>query len=123
ELQERIQADNEKHFNHEPVKVPRHYSPFDTDEALNAFNEGILGVIHEGIIPFGFDVRDEEWVDEEYPTIGHIPGGRGRTKGYDIPLPVHIWKPRAVRWAQGLHVLNRLKDIIESSEGYNGTGI
>jgi hypothetical protein len=68
-------------------------------------NVGLLG--QAGNLPPGFGLLPDEWDEDEYPAVEHIPyGPRHGTK--EISLPHHIWYPRAILWGQALFVLNAL---------------
>lgn len=114
ELRAQVAADNEHHFHHAPVKVPRHANPFTTSEQLEVFQNALAEMIDSGNIPDGYLVNNDDWIDEAYPTAENIPTGHKRSKELTIPLPEEVWRPRAALWAQGLHVLTHMLEILEN---------
>jgi hypothetical protein len=52
-------------------------------------------------------VAQDGWSDDGYPETETIRLGRG-SKTICVTLPFQIWWIRAVRWTQGLDLLNTL---------------
>ena len=99
----------ESNINHEPVAVPKHSSPFENQPELHqTFMDNLRLLEQAGNLPPGFGLLPNEWDEDRYPAVEHIPyGPRQGTK--NISLPNHIWQPRAILWGQALFVLNALQ--------------
>lgn len=99
----------ESNINHEPVAVPKHSSPFENRPELHqTFIDNLRLLGQAGKLPPGFGLLPDEWDEEGYPAVKHIPyGRRDRTK--KISLPHDIWYPRAILWGQALFVLNAIQ--------------
>lgn len=119
-LGDRIQAANESKFNAEPVGVPKHADPFPSREILDIFDKSIIEAATAGIVPPGYGLLQDEWEKDIYPAYEIIGTGRrgGKARGgkeLRIELPTHIWFPRAVLWGQGLDLMNRLQDMMDTT--------
>ncbi|KAJ7932284.1 hypothetical protein B0H13DRAFT_1549812, partial [Mycena leptocephala] len=100
-----IAEDQEHHVRHEAVDVPKHETPFKSDEAIDIFHCAHKDVKAAGIIPRQLGVTTAEWEEEGYPETETIRVGR---KDVEITLPFSVWWPRAVAWAQGLELLSKI---------------
>jgi hypothetical protein len=89
---------------HEAVEVPSNGSPFSPE--LQAVFFDALQVQAQEIIPEDFGL-----LLDSYPTMETIHLGRGGKK-ITVVLPLDIWLPRALAWAQGLELMNGL--IVEA---------
>ncbi|KAJ7025144.1 hypothetical protein C8F04DRAFT_968143, partial [Mycena alexandri] len=96
-----IAADQTRDIRHEAIDVPTHGSPF-TSEQAEVFFEALNAVKEQGIIPAGFELD----VDG-YPVRESIHLGRGG-KRVSVILPLEVWWPRALLWAQGLDLMTRM---------------
>ena len=99
----------ETNIHHEPVAVPNHSSPFENRPELHqTFIDNLCLLGQAGNLPPGFGLLPDEWDEDGYPAVEHIPyGQRDRTK--EISLPHNIWHPRAILWGQALFVLNAIQ--------------
>lgn len=96
-----IAADQTPDVRHDPVDVPAHDSPFGPElEAI--FFEALEAIKAENIIPDGFDLDLNT-----YPARESIHLGRGG-KRISVILPLDVWWPRALLWAQGLDLMTRM---------------
>ncbi|KZV62873.1 hypothetical protein PENSPDRAFT_710703 [Peniophora sp. CONT] len=104
-----IARDLRGNIRHSPIRVPRHVNPFLGDLAREErFWEKVQALkdARPEMIPEGYNLLDEDFEEEMYPSAHEIPLGRSKTRTQVIPLPYEVWYPRAVRWVQALHVLN-----------------
>ncbi|KAJ7254470.1 hypothetical protein C8J57DRAFT_1076161, partial [Mycena rebaudengoi] len=90
---------------HEAVEVPLNGSPF-SPELQAVFFDALQEVQAQEIIPEDFGL-----LLDSYLTTETIHLGRGGKK-ITIVLPLDIWLPRALAWAQGLELMNGL--IVEA---------
>lgn len=112
DIDELIADDQARDVRHAAVEVPEHYSPFDAEtEAI--FFQTLEELEANEYIPDGYGLTPEELGDEGYPTCESIHLGRGGKK-ISVILPVDMWWPRALRWAQGLDLMTRILVQIES---------
>ncbi|KAJ7177579.1 hypothetical protein C8R43DRAFT_872453 [Mycena crocata] len=96
-----IAADQTADVRHDAIDVPTHDSPFNPQlEAV--FFEALEAVKAANIIPGGFSLDLDN-----YPVRESIHLGRGG-KRISVTLPVDIWWPRALVWAQGLDLMTRM---------------
>lgn len=107
DMQERIAADITQHIHHDAVPVPDVESPFTSQNMEDTFNQALDGALQSGVIPSGFSLLPGEWAGAAYPASERIKVAR---KDVDIPLPFEVWYPRAVRWAQGLTILELVQE-------------
>ena len=114
DVQAEIAADQDRHIRHAAVDVPQVVTPFHSAEAHEAFTLALQAAQDQGLIPIGYGVAEEEWVDGYYPKLEVIPVGHS-AKDYEVHLPFSIWWPRAVRWVQGLDVMTHIC-MIEAGE-------
>ncbi|KAJ6511625.1 hypothetical protein DFH09DRAFT_941989, partial [Mycena vulgaris] len=110
-----VGAANKHQFHHEPVPVPKHSNPF-SDGALQIFYTSLAEANRLQIIPPGYGLRQDEWVDGAYPAFEILKSGRKGTKELRIALPDSVWRPRAQLWGRALAVLNQLTYMLDSSE-------
>jgi hypothetical protein len=75
----------------------------------------------DGTLPHGYGIHTEEWPEDHYPTAELIQSGRKGVKTLRVPLPVHIWKPRAEKWVRALWTLNKV--LLEAEMGLSDTEI
>ncbi|KAJ7488184.1 hypothetical protein FB451DRAFT_1025939, partial [Mycena latifolia] len=107
-----IADDQAEDVRHAAIEVPKHRSPFSPEmEAI--FFDALRVVQEEEIIPEGYGLTPDELDGGVYPARESIHLGRGGKK-ISVPLPLDVWWPRALRWAQGLELMTRLLIEIES---------
>lgn len=106
-LENQIGEDLASNIRHAPVKVARHYSPFNDSIVEAIFLQTLEAVLSEPQkLPEDYGILEEEWEDEDYPEIESIrPGTSG--KELLIILPRVHWFPRAVQWVQALDLMTR----------------
>jgi hypothetical protein len=92
---------------HQAVKVPRSRSPFMNPAHETLLNDTLNDLCTSALIPAGYGVRESEWEEDDYPTTEQVR--YGRRKEITLHLPLSIWLPRAVVWAQGLYVMESLR--------------
>ncbi|KAJ7844242.1 hypothetical protein B0H14DRAFT_2358742, partial [Mycena olivaceomarginata] len=68
------------------------------------FSGAFRDVHAAGIIPKRLGVAEAEWGNDGYSETETIKVGR---RDVEIVLPVAIWYPRAVMWAQGLEIMSK----------------
>lgn len=95
-LQPRISR--ELNFYHEPVKVPRHQDPFNHNQYA-VFAEHLERYREEEHVPEGFLETEETWRDDPFENL---TSGRRSIQRVPIELPMDIWFPRALLWAQAV---------------------
>ncbi|KAJ6470499.1 hypothetical protein C8R45DRAFT_937408 [Mycena sanguinolenta] len=105
DVDDMIAADQRPDVRHDPVGVPSHGSPFNS-ELEEIFFAGLEAVKSENIIPYGFDLDLDT-----YPARESIHLGRGG-KRISVVLPSDVWWPRALLWAHGLDLMTRI--IVEA---------
>ncbi|KAI1782306.1 hypothetical protein LXA43DRAFT_906137, partial [Ganoderma leucocontextum] len=112
---EEIAQDQDRHIRHPPIAVPKSGCPFQLDETLQVFRSTFYDVDEKGLVPKGYGLRPSEWsTNEGYSEEEAMKLGR-RGKKVKVVLPFDIWWRRAVRWAQGHEIMNRLL-IMEAEE-------
>lgn len=95
----------EKNIRHKALSMPRHGNPFaEAKEVERMFWEAISQLQDGNIVPRFYGVHDEE-LEGGYPDQETIKYG-GRGKSLRIQLPVDIWLPRAIFWAQAASILD-----------------
>lgn len=97
---------------HAAIEVPEHYSPF-SPETEAIFLNTLEELRTEEYLPDGYGLTPEELDGATYPVRESIHLGRGGKK-ISVVLPLEMWWPRAVRWAQGLELMTRILIEIES---------
>ncbi|KAF8124443.1 hypothetical protein EV363DRAFT_1178023, partial [Boletus edulis] len=102
------------HVRNAAVGVPPAANPFQSIEAYQAFTLAFQQAQHQGDIPTGYGVAQEEWADGLCPERQAITVGRSK-RVYEMGMPFVVWWPRAVLWAQGLDVMTRIS-MIEHGE-------
>ncbi|TFY69090.1 hypothetical protein EVJ58_g597 [Rhodofomes roseus] len=105
-LARRLADEHHANLRHEAIKVPRHTSPFASEQAESAFFQTLEEVYALNLIPSNMGVLEEEWADDGYPTEGQLKVGRVRI--ITIAMPHSVWLVRARRWCQALDLLVRL---------------
>lgn len=109
ELTGAIEEDQEHHIRHDPIEVPKHSCPFETQEDLDVFCELLHNLETQDILPSGYGGRPEEWDEDGYPLSETLAVGRQKaTADTFILMPMEIWKPRADQWIRGLDVMYRI---------------
>jgi len=98
-------AETQPNIRHEPVPVPSNNNPF-TSAQFQHFNAAFHRCMVENLLPSGYGICPEEWVNGTYPTMENIPTGRRGSKELSIRLTDEIWRPRAEKWVRGLYLLN-----------------
>ncbi|KAJ7465668.1 hypothetical protein FB451DRAFT_1041457 [Mycena latifolia] len=96
-----IAADQTSDVRHEAIEAPSHDSPF-SPEIEAVFLEALEAVKTQNIIPEGFNLDLDN-----YPLRESIHLGRGG-KMISVILPLDIWWPRALLWAQALDLMTRM---------------
>ncbi|KAG6819028.1 hypothetical protein H0H93_016122 [Arthromyces matolae] len=112
EMDDLLGSQYSKQFISTSVKVPRCSSPFNETQ-MATFETALQQVIQAGVIPQGYGIHPEEWIDGDYPSVTVIPGRRRGKKDLQVSLPDHIWRPRSILWVQGLDVMRHLTYILE----------
>jgi hypothetical protein len=100
--------DIKSQFHHAPIAVPKHENPFTDKQHLQMFADVAESVVNENILPYGFNVREDEWDDDGYPSVEILRSGRRGLKEQRIALPIETWLPRARLWVQMLVVMNEV---------------
>ena len=107
ELEEELARSQDKHIRHEAIKVPADRCPFDTEESQTVFVNALNAIRERGVVPANFGLLRSEWDADGYPEVEIIKFGR-TGKELVVSLPLAIWWPRAVEWAQGLYVMSKV---------------
>lgn len=105
-LQEQLQSEQSKHVHHPPVSVPSCQCPFGSIDMEETFWRAFSLAQQDDFVPAGYGVLEEEWEEGQYPSEQYIGNNRKHNPTPFIPLPYHLWYPRAVRSAIGLHIMN-----------------
>ncbi|KAL0056980.1 hypothetical protein AAF712_016403 [Marasmius tenuissimus] len=93
------------------VHVKRYPCPFNQDE-LGLFIQALATAEEEDLEPRGFGVLPEEWENGRYPAYELLKTGKKGTKELRVDLPDHVWRPRAMKWARALVLMEYM---LESS--------
>ncbi|KAF9064224.1 hypothetical protein BDP27DRAFT_1230795 [Rhodocollybia butyracea] len=104
------EGEDEKEFNAHAVEAPKHTNPFDNDQTYRVFKAALARLDESGQIPLGYGVHPSEWDEDGYPALGSIRCGRKGSKMLEVALPDSVWRPRSVRWVQGLYLMDQLID-------------
>ncbi|KAG6380631.1 hypothetical protein JVT61DRAFT_4997 [Boletus reticuloceps] len=84
-----------RHVRNTAVGVPPTANPFQSIEAYQAFTLAFQQARHQGDIPTGYGVAQEEWVDGVYPEREVITVGRSK-RVHEMGMPFVVWWPRAI---------------------------
>jgi hypothetical protein len=104
-IREQLDSQQKNHVRHPPIKVPRHHNPFGSLDQEETFWLAFHDATEEEYIPQGYGVCPDEWSEGIYPEIEVIRSGNHKRGELEIGLPNAVWFPRAIRWAQALHIL------------------
>jgi hypothetical protein len=104
-IQQQLTSQQQNHVRHPPVKVPRHSSPFNSLEQELSFWKAVEEAKEDRYTPYGYGIQPSEWEDGTYPEIEAIKSGRHKRREFEIGLPNSVWFPRAVHWAQAVHIM------------------
>ncbi|KAJ6526580.1 hypothetical protein DFH09DRAFT_914043, partial [Mycena vulgaris] len=114
-----VTEDLAHNIRHPAIKVARHNNPFRSATIQANFFGALAEIIRQEVVPFGYNVRENEWEDGNYPVMEAInPGTRG--KEIIVELPREIWLPRAVLFAQALDAMTRSLEYEEGELGERG---
>lgn len=102
-----ISNSQETNVRHDPIPVPKHSSPFKTEQDLNAYLRSFQDYVACKKLPTGYGLRRSEWGQDGYPAFENIPLGRRGRKELCISLSDEIWRPRAEVWGQALYLMNQ----------------
>ncbi|KAJ7199989.1 hypothetical protein GGX14DRAFT_372637, partial [Mycena pura] len=105
DLDNAIEADQDRHVRHDGVEVEQAEAPFDKDQE-EIFAEILERMKAAEIIPDNFGVTPPEW---EEPNYGELETIKIARKSVEIQLPFDVWYPRAVLWAQGLTIMKKIQ--------------
>jgi len=105
-----------ENFNIRSVPVPKHASPFRSDDDHTLFEEAFSAVYESKIVPAGYGVLQEEWAGLEYASQYMIKSNRRGVKEIQVSIPKAVWLPRAALWAQGLDVMRRVLHLSEGEQ-------
>jgi hypothetical protein len=109
-----IAEGQKQHVRHDPVGLPDARNPFSNTDMQQVFEKVLRQVCEAKFIPSGLGVHKEEWEETTYPGFEYLKVGR--TKELVIMLPIEVWLPRAMSFAQGLEVLTRtLATVVDSN--------
>lgn len=114
DLGERMIADQDGHIRHAPIEVPSDTCPFGP-HGLDLFTNLFAETTRNKVLPCGYGIREEEWVDGKYPSVESIKTGR-RSKELSVMLSDSIWRPRAELWVQGLASMMQVLYVLEQDE-------
>ncbi|KAG9094715.1 hypothetical protein FS749_011971 [Ceratobasidium sp. UAMH 11750] len=109
-LRQQLRLEQDKHVRHPPVPVPSQLSPFTSTETEILFQQAVQEADTESFVPVGYGLWEDEWEGDRYPAEQYIGNTRRNNPALYIPLPFHVWYPRAVRWGVGLHLMSQLVD-------------
>lgn len=114
ELARHVGTELDSQIKHDAVEVPPSHGPFTGETAdldRDIFLKTLTIVVEEGIIPAGYGMLPDEWVEERYPDIEVLRTRKRGGKEIRIMLDNPIWKKRAELWVQGLSVLSHCLDM------------
>jgi hypothetical protein len=104
-IHEQLASQQQNHVRHPPIKAPRHQNTFAKDEEV-IFWEAVEDARRGNYIPQGYGVLPGEWEGGVYPEIEVIQSGNRKRGELEIGLPNDVWFPRALQWAQALHIMS-----------------
>lgn len=110
DLASKIQGGQNPQIRHEGVDVAQACSPFPSEEVEQQFFDVLGKVIQAKVIPAGFNLLPEEWVDDQYPGSETLKIGVRLRKEIEIELRESLWYERAVLWGQALNVLQKFAE-------------
>jgi hypothetical protein len=110
-----IEGEDEKEFNGEAVEAPKHADPFQNDQTRHVFQAALDRLDESGQIHLGYGLHPSEWEEDGYLAVGTIRSGRKGSKRLEVALPDSVWRPRSIRWVQGLYLMNLLIDCPSNS--------
>ncbi|KAE9387199.1 hypothetical protein BT96DRAFT_838006, partial [Gymnopus androsaceus JB14] len=106
-----IGKEDNREFNQELIKVPKHADPFEDEALCDIFQRSLACLQATGDIPLGYGAHPTEWDDDTgYPSFGIIQTGLSGRKELRIALPDSIWRPRSIQWVQALYLMDQLID-------------
>ncbi|KAF8959787.1 hypothetical protein BDZ97DRAFT_1666643, partial [Flammula alnicola] len=111
ELAQQIADNQTPQVRHEGVSVVQGRNPFHDENTEAAFFDVLGQVIESDIIPVGYGVHPDEWINDAYPTAETMKIGSRGTKEIQILLDDKIWEARARLWAQGLNVISHFFEL------------
>ena len=100
-------------FLHKAANVPKQTNPFNNQDLQAVFQQALNQVQGIGHTPNGLGIRKEEWDSEGYPEVEVIHSNYQGQKDLMIELPHSLWYPRAIKWCQGLEVLNHTLALVD----------
>ncbi|KAF8587642.1 hypothetical protein K439DRAFT_1337615, partial [Ramaria rubella] len=105
ETEDTVSESSDRNIKHDAVKVAHWKNPFAHNPELEAsFQEALEAALQDDAVPEHLYVWEEEWESGEYPTHKALKcGSKGRE--LIVELPLGIWLPRAVAWAQALFLM------------------
>lgn len=106
-LANRVADDQRHNVRHDPIDVPDHQSPFNA-EMEQLFFQGLANIDQLLLLPEGYNIRPEEWVNGEYISFETLKTGRKR-KEMRVNLPDSVWRPRAEQWVRALDLMNQFE--------------
>jgi hypothetical protein len=107
DIAEQIAEDQDGNVRHDAIPVPRHESPFDSDQTEAVFFDMLNRAHTEGLVPIGYGVTANE-MEGGWEQFEMIQTGRRRRNGFSVDIPEDLWLPRARLWVQGLHLMNQI---------------
>jgi hypothetical protein len=110
DLMNMVGGEDEDEFNEEVVEAPKHNDPFQNDQTHHLFEVALARLDENGRVPLGYGIHHSEWDDNGYPAVGTKRSGQKGGKRLEVALPDSVWRPRSVRWVQGLYLMDQLRD-------------
>ncbi|THH10278.1 hypothetical protein EW145_g1447 [Phellinidium pouzarii] len=109
ELAQQIAEDQDESIWHDAINVPCNGSPFPDSQQEQTFSRVLERLEHVGFVPQGYMATEEEWASDGYPEKQIICGGNRGKQEMEQTLPLEIWKPWAIQWAQALAAYRNVK--------------
>ena len=100
-----VESNQQANIHHDPVDVAKHSSPFKSD-ILNLFHQALYDLCKHNLVLDHLGVSADKWPNG-YPTHETIATGMRSGKRLSVALPLDIWWPRAILWAQGLCIMQQ----------------
>lgn len=107
ELEDLIEEDQNHNIRHEAIEPASSNSPFESHADENHFRQMLDEMEQTGYVPGEFGLRQDEWIEGQYPSVEVLKMRRGKV--LELFMPFEIWWLRAVRWSRALELLTMLQ--------------
>ena len=113
DARERVTRHQQSSIRHDALPVPSSCCPFLLPEQERQFEDKLDRMREAGLVPSGFNLTNRERAGKPYPSVETIPGRLRGSQRLSLQLPIEVWKPRALLWAQALLSATEVLESIE----------